>query len=382
MQALTVPAWLEQAAGALLIATALLDVFLTVMYARVGTGILSPGLARITWEGFRALPKVVGTYGYGALRFCGPVILIEFVLFWAFLLAFGAALIVHPALGTAVRASAGQSARDLITAFYVGGSSMSIVGASDYSPQTSGFKLVFLFDSLVGLSILSLTLTYLTQVYNALRSRNNAGLQVHYQTAETGDAAELIARWGPQGDFSGGYTDLSALAAEMASVKESHHFYPVLFYFRFPEPYYSVSRMALVSLDAVALIASGLDDERYAGLKESAALAELRRACLTLVKTLSRTFLPSARPAPGGSSDPVVRDAWRDRYARALQRFRAAGIATRADEQAGADEYVRLRAEWDRDIRVLAPAMAYDMDDVDPAGRQALADRTKATRPT
>jgi hypothetical protein len=44
--------------------------------------------------------------------------------------------------------------------------------------------------------------------------------------------------------------------------KETHHFYPVLFYFRFREPYYSVSRFALVSPDTVTLIKSALDDKQ------------------------------------------------------------------------------------------------------------------------
>ena len=38
----------------------------------------------------------------------------------------------------------------------------------------------------------------------------------------------------------------------MAATKEAHHFYPVLFYMRFAEPYYSLSFATLVLLDAVA----------------------------------------------------------------------------------------------------------------------------------
>lgn len=38
----------------------------------------------------------------------------------------------------------------------------------------------------------------------------------------------------------GGYNDLAQVAVDLSEVKESHHFYPVLFYFRFQEPYYSV----------------------------------------------------------------------------------------------------------------------------------------------
>jgi hypothetical protein len=46
---------IEQIAGALLMALVLLDVFFTVVYARVGTGIISTRVARGTWLVVRAL---------------------------------------------------------------------------------------------------------------------------------------------------------------------------------------------------------------------------------------------------------------------------------------------------------------------------------------
>jgi len=101
--------------------------------------------------------------------------------------------------------------------------------------------------------VLSLTLTYLMQVYSALQQRNTLGLKINLMTAESGDAADLIAGLGPDGQFSAGYANLATLADDMTRVKESHHFYPVLFYFRFHEPEYSVSRMALAALDMVTL---------------------------------------------------------------------------------------------------------------------------------
>jgi len=38
-----------------------------------------------------------------------------------------------------------------------------------------------------------------------------------------------------------------------AAIKETHHFYPVLFYFRFQETFYSVSHMTLMALDTAHL---------------------------------------------------------------------------------------------------------------------------------
>ena len=65
-------------------------------------------------------------------------------------------------------------------------------------------------------------------------------------------------RLAPRGEFDKGL--LAEAAAEVAAVKEAHHFYPVLFYFRFAEPIYAASRFGLVTLDAVSLIRSALSD--------------------------------------------------------------------------------------------------------------------------
>src|SRR3712207_5622034 len=124
------------------------------------------------------------------------------------------------------------------------------------------------------------------QVYNALQRRNKLRLNLELSSAEKGDPAELIAGLGPEGKFDAGHSDLSEIAREVAGAKESHHFYPVLVYFRCNEPYYSMSRSTLVALDTVTLIKSALDDDEYAWLKESAAVAQLCGGSMMLVKTL------------------------------------------------------------------------------------------------
>jgi len=272
------------------------------------------------------------------------------VLTWSVLLAVGAGLIIHPELGTGVRASSGETPTDFITAVYVGGSSLSIVGASDFAPHTAAMKVMFLFNSVVGTSVISLTLTYLMQIYAALRERNALGLKLHAMF--------------PDGELSGGYNNLSELAGEMAEAKEGHHFYPVLFYFRFREPYYSVSRTTLLALDTVSLIKSALADDKAGWVKKSASVQQLWSGSLMLVSTLDETFLDQA---PEGGGDAITAEPWRARYFAALRRLRQAGLPLVADEATGAELYVTLRGRWDPLIAALAPAMGYSMDEIDPA---------------
>lgn len=355
--------WLEPLAGALVLALTLLDVFLTVLYARAGSGLLAPRLARGVWAVLRALS---GRRHTGILDYCGPLQLVAPVVMWGLLLALGAALVIHPGLGAGVESSSGTSDTDFITALLVGGSSMSIVGASDYGPTSPGYKLLFLFDSLVGMSVTSLTITYVMQVYTAVRSRNTLGLMMHGQSGETGDAAEMIARWGPRGRFEGGYNNLSTLAGGMAGSKETHHFYPVLFYFRFEDVFYAPPRMLLLALDAAALVRTALDPRELGWLRDSAALGELERTSTLLLRTLQERFPVPDAPRPDGTR---MQERWSQRYAQALARMREAGIPTRSDQEAGAREYVQLRSRWDPDIEALTHSLRWRMEEVDPAGR-------------
>ena len=373
--------WLEQTLGALIIVLVLLDVFLTVLYARAGTGIVSDRLARLTWRFFRFVSKPFGRHRGIVLSLCGPHILVLFVALWDFSLTLGTALIIHPRLGTSLPSGSGGTPTDFITALFAGGSSTSIVGAGDFTPQTSGLRLFYLFTSLVGTAIVSLTLTYLMQVYTALQRRNALGLKIHLAAAETADAAELLAGLGPEGKFDGGHSNLSEMAVGMSEVKESHHFYAVLSYFRFRSSYYSMSQTTLVALDAVTLIKSGLDNKKYAWLRDSASVEQLRGASMLLLKTVTETFFPNGASDFQRRPDEETRDRWRRRYFAALRRLRQAGIETNADEQAGAETYVSLRAEWDNLITTLAPTLAYDMEEIDPAGsRPESADERQELR--
>jgi hypothetical protein len=357
----------ETIIGAVLLAVVLVDIFLTVLYARVETSLFSSRVSHLVWRACRWLALATGRYRVAVLSACGPVILWVVLVVWVFGLTLGTALIIHPALGTDVTTSSGETPQDFFAALYAGGSSMTIVGASDFTPQTGAFRLFYLFMSFVGLAVLSLTLTFLAQVYTALQQRNTLGLQIDYASNATGDAAELLARLGPQGKFEGGYSILGTMAGSMSAVKEAHHFYPSLFYFRFRKPTYAVSHFTLVALDTVSLIESALDEECYGWLPKSAAVAQLKQSSLTLVKILTNTFLPETPPQGRSPSDSQTLDCWRDRYHRAVLRLQQAGIQTASDTRVGAERYVTLRSEWDPLVRQLAASMAYSMEEIDPA---------------
>ena len=357
---------LERVIGAVVVVMILLDVFLTVLYARMGTGIISRATGKTLWKFFLFVSARAGTNRRSVLSFCGPVILVALLVVWAVGLIFGAALIIHPALGTGVRASSGPTSHDFMTALLAGGSALSVVGSGNFSPQSGGYKVLYIFLSFVGLSVTSLTLTYLMQVYTALQRRNALGLRMHLLTAETNDSAEMVAGLGPEGQFSHSYSVLDELGADMSMLKESHHFYPVLFYFRFDESYYSVSQFTLLAMDAISLIRSALEEEKLAWLQESGATTQLWRASMILAKSLEQNFI-KVDPDTQLQTDPKIIEQWRRRYDAAVDRLKQAHIPIVRDPRAGFEIYRSLRSQWDAHIAMLAPALGYEMSEIDPA---------------
>jgi hypothetical protein len=354
----------EQAIGIAVMLLLLADVFLTVLYARADAGLLAPRVGRLVWRGLRVIGRSLGRPAQ-VLSFCGPAILIIVIAFWAIGLTFGAALIIHPELGRGVVSGSGATGTDFLTALEAGGARLAIVGAGDHSPATAPMQLLYLFNSLVGVSVVSLTLTYLMQVYSALRERNALAMELHLLTAETDDAAELLVRLAPGGETSRAADTLAQLGGRITAAKEAHHIYPVLSWFRFPEPHYAVSRIAVLGLDTVALIRTALDPGRARGLAESAGTEQLGRASWLLLTSVERTILGHDADPTADASD-VERS--RLRYRAGRRRLGEAGLPVAIDERAGAEAYAAQRAQWAPHLRVAADAMSYDLRAIDPAG--------------
>lgn len=357
---------LEQVAGAALVAVALADVFLNVLYARAGIAILSKPLAHAVRDLFLLLGRLAGRGRPRVLSFCGPTLVVALLAAWAGSLVVGSAMIVHPALGGPIRAASSEAGRDFVTALSIAGGTISSVGSAPFVAETAPYKLILLFDSFLGISVMTLAITYLMQLYAALQARDVLALKVELMTRQTGDAARLVAGLGPDGRFEVGYGVLAELAAELSQVKEAHHLYPVLFYFRFPQAYYELSRFTLVLLDAAAIMRAALDERAAGWLKRSAALEHLERSGLVLIDTLRRVYLQDEGPGPD-PPDPDEVEAWRGRFRRAVAYLRAAGLPVRRDLSRCAGDYVELRARWNDPLVRLGGAIGHQPQEIDPA---------------
>ena len=110
--------------GTLAILLVVFDVFLTVLYARIGTGFISHRLSCWIWKTMRALSKPLGRRRDVMLSFAGPIMLVALVIVWILGLMCGAAMIIQPALGTSIQANSGRTPTDFVTAMYIAGDAM------------------------------------------------------------------------------------------------------------------------------------------------------------------------------------------------------------------------------------------------------------------
>ncbi len=351
--------------GVGLVLVALIDIFLAVLYARSGASLLSDRLHGILWRFFRRVALALpGTGGRDRLlAYAGPGLLVLTVTLWVLLLMVGFALFIQPALGSAVRSTSGETPTGFAAALYYAGFSLTTLGTGDLAPFTAFQRLLTVFMAATGFSVLTLSLTFLTSVYSALVRRNTFALGLHHRTSGTADAGVLLTRLGSGGDFSGAQQELTTMAEEVINLYESHHFYPVLHYFRFREHAYSLSRISLLTLDTATLIKSVLDERAYPSLVGSSAVAALWGGGTQLLEGVAEAFLPQ-RP---GRVDELTDDTekrWREHYRGVADKLRAEGITVVEDVTAGADRYVALRRQWGAYVVAFADYMAYSWDEI------------------
>jgi hypothetical protein len=363
--------------GAALVAVGLLDIYFTVLFARSGAGLVSPYLESWTWRTFRGVGRAVPRFRDKILSHAGPVILVLVALSWAAMLLLGFGLMYWPQVGGNLRLDGADAARPTLgTALAYSGYCLTSLGTpSTMTPQTPFLHWLSVLEAGCGFALFTVTLAYFLQVGNAVLRRNHVALKLHHSSQENPDAAEMVARLGAGGDFSDARTELATMAEDLLEFFESHHFYPAINYFRFAEADYDTARMAVLAMDAASLVRTTLDGEACGHLDRSEAVGELWTAGLHFLREMSQTLLPAAfRPPALAEPAPQEVTAWRQRYERALLRLEAEGIKVTRDRSKGADEYVRLRRQWDAYVKALARFVLREWAEVAPHERPAVPD--------
>ncbi|WP_232317157.1 potassium channel family protein [Anabaena sp. CA = ATCC 33047] len=279
---------------------------------------------------------------------------------WLSLLLCGFALIYWTELGSGIQSSSGKTPTDFITAIYYSGYSLTTLGTGDLVPKTNSQRLLMILEAAIGFSIFTLSITYLLSVYSALIRRKTFALSLHYRTAGTADATEILIRLAVSPDTV--QADVNQMASNLINLLESQHSYSAIIYFRSLQPYYALPRILFVLLDTATLIKSALNINKYCSLIDSTAVAELWGGGMQMLLELSRSFVSHRYSNINAELEQV----WRQRYYCAIEKLRAEGIETRRDLEAGANLYICLRQQWYGYIAELADYTEFDWSEVAP----------------
>ena len=331
---------LEGVAGLLLVATILLDVFLTVVVPRRAprlgrqlrvTGYLVPGLWKWwRWVGLR-LSSAERREAF--LGLFGALIVIVLLIAWVVGLVLGYGLLLD-----ALRGQIRPEPENFGAALYFAGTSLLTLGFGDVVAVGGYARLVALAAAATGLGLFALCITLLFTLYGSFQRREVAVVVLEAGAGAPPSGVTLLETYAVAGildDLPGVFRDWQSWAAE---VLDSHLAYPVLAYFRSSHDNDSwISSLGAV-MDASTLVLTTIKDGPKGWAKLSRSVGG---HCL---EDLVAHF--------GLQSEAEV-GVERPEFDEARRRLERAGFALE-DADRSWDNFVRLRQDYAGRVNALA----------------------------
>lgn len=289
------------AAGVALIVAAFADAALTTVTAGNGGGPMTSRLSRSTW---RVLRRLSGTRTSGLLPYAGSIVLLLTVGAWVLLLWAGWSLVFLGADSAIVQASTGAPASTATTIYYAG-FVVSTLGVGDVVAVTGAWQVTTALASLVGLSLVTLSITYLLSVVSAAVARRRLAQSV--SILGTSGPGIVLTHWVGGGLSSHLPSRVQTLTSLLLTTTQQHLAYPVLHYFHAADPAASAPRAVAALDDALVLLESGVDPSVAPA---GDLLLPLRRAIESYTAIVHQTGDGSSGPAPVPplpSLDPLAR---------------------------------------------------------------------------
>jgi Ion channel len=216
--------WLRFAVGALILVVATLDPLWTTIWVDGHAGPLTRRYGN--WID-RLLTAVIPRDDHRLLSLAGPVVLIATVTLWALLAWTGWVVLFSADPGSLVDPHTRQRA-DLTGRIYFTGYTMFTLGNGDFAPQGGLWQIASALASLSGLFLLTLSVTYVLAVIEAVVAKRSFASQT-WALAHSAEELVEIA-WNGRG-FPAVELQLLSLTEQLNTVTEQHQAYPMLHYY-------------------------------------------------------------------------------------------------------------------------------------------------------
>jgi hypothetical protein len=230
----------------------------------------------------------------------GPIVLVTSVLVWAIIPWIGWVLLFssdpHSLLNTRQRTTA-----DVIDRIYFTGYTMFTLGNGDFSPNGKFWEIATALASLNGLFVLTLAVTYLLAIIEAVVAKRSFASQVW----SLGHNAEefVLNSWNGRG-FPEIETQIVSLTEQLHRVTEQHHAYPMLHFYHEALRKQSVSHNLAVFSEVVLIFGHGVADNVRPA---PSALFSAQRTIEEFLDTLHSAYVePSEKRTPAPKLQPLT----------------------------------------------------------------------------
>ena len=287
--------WIHLAAlaGLALTVFVLLDAFETVLLPRTVTrGFrLTRIFYRTVWQPWAALGRRMspGSSRESFLSFFGPLSLLVLFSLWA------AGLIVGFGLMQWAWAPVPHGWRQLVTGFYLSGTTFFTLGLGDVKPESALARCASVLEAGIGFGFLATIIGYLPVIYAGFSRREVTILRLDVRAGSPPTAGELLRQHGHRGegrDFDQLLRDFELWSAELL---ESHLSYPILCMYRSQHRDQSWLATLTTILDTCALLIVGV--ENIPSPQAPLTFAMARRAMIDLHHLFSHGLPPASESA-------------------------------------------------------------------------------------
>jgi len=362
-------------AGAAILVLVFYDIHATVLRATKQPGPFSTFLNRGLWGMAMRLTQTLDRRRrHRILSMVGPLMMPLLIALFILMLLTGFALIYLPRLETDFKIDNAAHTHQFFQAFYFSGVTLLTIGYGDILPISSPMRIVALIEGASGLAIISLSITYLLTVYNALERKRAVALKFYHQARQGADISGFISSHFARGRFHSLTKSLRGATHDLQELLESHLEHPVIHYFHPHEVYKGFPRALFVVLETVAILNTHLDEKAYieAGDHPDVLIAgdNARHVLAELVTSLK---LQNRATDPFESDAETIRRQ-RKSFNRAMKHLENTKIKTRPDIEPAFLEYSEDRAMWEKQLFHFAHFLGYDWDEV--TGDRDLEDAT------
>lgn len=284
--------------GALLIIFGAIDALWTTLWVDGNAG---PFTRRHnSW--MRRLILRLARSNHRALSTTGPIVLVTSVLVWAVVPWAGWVLLFSGDPRSLLKVHVGTPA-GLIDRIYFAGYTMFTMGNGDFTPNGKFWELATPWASLNGLFMLTLAVTYLLAIIEAVVAKRSFASQV-WALGHT--AEEFVLHCWDGSAFPAIELQIVSLTEQLQLVTEQHHAYPMLHFYHEANTKQSVSHNLAVFSEVLLLLRHGVVREV---LPAPAAIFCAQRAVEEFLSTLRTAFVsPSEKPTPPPKLAHLERD--------------------------------------------------------------------------